>query len=88
MRVVLAQEQAGAVEPVRQVLLGLGLECGAEDCVPFTELPVRLSKGKTDLVKLAKGEHLKLRFGILLHPGDVKEGKVAQRYKEFVDLKK
>jgi hypothetical protein len=45
-------------------------------------------EGKADLVKLAKGEHLKLRFGILLHPGDVKEGKVAQRYKEFVDLKK
>jgi hypothetical protein len=45
-------------------------------------------KGKTDLVKLAKGEHLKLRFGILLHPGDVKEGKVAEHYKTFVDLKK
>jgi hypothetical protein len=45
-------------------------------------------KGKTDLVKLAKGDHLKLRFGVLLHPGDVKEGKVAEHYKTFVDLKK
>ena len=43
---------------------------------------------EADLVKLAKGEHLKLRFGILLHPGDVKEGKVAEHYKTFVDLKK
>ena len=26
-------------------------------------------KGKTDLVKMAKGDHLKFRFGILLHDG-------------------
>ena len=45
-------------------------------------------KGKTDLVKLAKGEHLKLRYGLLLHNGDVKEGKAAEHYKEFVALKK
>ena len=45
-------------------------------------------KGKTDLVKLAKGEHLKLRYGILLHDGDVKEGKTAECYAEFVRLGK
>jgi hypothetical protein len=45
------------------------------------------TKGQTDLVKLAKGEHLKLRYGVLLHNGDVKEGKVAEYYKRFVDLK-
>jgi hypothetical protein len=44
-------------------------------------------KGKTDLVRLAQGEHLKLRFGILLHPGDAKEGKVAEYYERFVKLK-
>ena len=44
-------------------------------------------KGRTDLVKLGKGEHLKLRYGILLHNGDVKEGRVAERYQEFVKLK-
>jgi methane monooxygenase PmoA-like len=44
-------------------------------------------KGRTDLVKVAKGEHLKLRFGILLHPGDAKEGKVAESYDRFVKLK-
>ena len=32
------------------------------------------TKGKTDLVKLAKGEHLKLRYGLLLHTGDAKSG--------------
>lgn len=43
--------------------------------------------GKTDLVHLAKGEHLKLRYGILLHKGDVKEGKVAEYYKKFTEMK-
>jgi len=44
-------------------------------------------KGKTDLVKLAKGDHLKLRYGVLLHDGDVKEGRVAECYEKFVKLK-
>jgi hypothetical protein len=44
-------------------------------------------KGKKDLVKLAKGEHLKLRYGLLLHKGDAKEGKVAEYYEQFVKLK-
>ncbi len=44
-------------------------------------------KGKTDLVKLAKGDRLKFRYGILLHDGDVKGGKVAESYERFVRLK-
>lgn len=44
-------------------------------------------KGKTDLVKLGKGEHLKLRYGVLIHPGDAKEGKVADYFQQFVKLK-
>lgn len=40
-------------------------------------------KDKPDLVKLAKGEHLKFRYGILIHPGDAKEGKVAEYYERF-----
>ena len=40
-------------------------------------------RGKTDLVKLAKGEPLKLRYGILLHAGDTKEGKVAEAFEGF-----
>jgi hypothetical protein len=48
------------------------------------------TKGKKAeaLVKLAKGEHLKLRYGLLLHIGDAKEGKVAEYYKQFVKLGK
>jgi hypothetical protein len=45
------------------------------------------TKGQADLVKLPKGEHLKLRYGILVHPGDVKEGKVAEAFEKFVKLK-
>jgi hypothetical protein len=45
------------------------------------------TKGRTDLVKLTKGEHLKLRYAVLLHNGDVKDGKVADYYKRFVEWK-
>lgn len=42
---------------------------------------------KGDLVKLAKGEHLKCRYGLLLHKGDAKEAKVAEHYAEFAKEK-
>jgi hypothetical protein len=45
-------------------------------------------KGNKELVKLAKGEHLKLRYGIFLHLGDGKDGKVAEYYDRFAALKK
>ena len=41
------------------------------------------AKGRTDLVKLAKGDHIKFRYGLLVHPGDAKEGKVAEHYERF-----
>jgi hypothetical protein len=44
-------------------------------------------KDKKDLVHLAKGEHLKLRYGIFVHSGDVKEGKVAEGYELFKKIK-
>jgi hypothetical protein len=44
-------------------------------------------KGRSDLVKLAKGEHLKLRYGVLIHPGDAKEGRVAEYFERFVKLR-
>jgi Methane oxygenase PmoA len=40
-------------------------------------------KGDTELVKIAKGDHLKLRYGILVHRGDAKESKVADIFKQF-----
>jgi hypothetical protein len=44
-------------------------------------------KGSKDLVRLAKGEHLKLRYGILLHTGDARSGNVAQYFERFVQLR-
>lgn len=44
-------------------------------------------KGNDELVKLKKGEHLKLRYALYLHEGDVKDGKVAEAYKAFKELK-
>jgi hypothetical protein len=44
-------------------------------------------KGRTDLAHLPKGEHLKLRYGLLLHPGDAREGKVAEYYQRFASAK-
>ncbi|HEY1860780.1 MAG TPA: PmoA family protein [Gemmataceae bacterium] len=43
---------------------------------------------KNDLVKLAKGDHLKLRYGLLLHAGNAKNGKVEECFERFVKLGK
>lgn len=43
-------------------------------------------KGKTDLVQLGKGQTLKLRYGVYLHAGDVREGKVAEAFEAFTKL--
>jgi hypothetical protein len=40
-------------------------------------------KGNTSLVKIPKGEHLKLRYGVYIHAGDVKTGGVAEAFKVF-----
>src|SRR5947209_7594305 len=55
MRMVVTQENPEQAEPVRRVLLGMGLECGAADCVPFHEIPVRLAQGPVDLVLVRLG---------------------------------
>jgi Methane oxygenase PmoA len=44
-------------------------------------------KGNNELVRLKKGEHLKLRYGMLLHTGDAVSGDVAAAYKRFVELR-
>jgi hypothetical protein len=36
-----------------------------------------------ELVKLARGEHLKLKYGILLHKGDATDARVADHYAAF-----
>jgi hypothetical protein len=44
-------------------------------------------KGKTDLVSLKKGEHLKLRYGLFVHVKDAKEADVAGAFSKFTKLK-
>ncbi len=44
-------------------------------------------KGKTDLVKIAKGDHLRLKYAVYAHTGDVTEGQVAEVYKQFAARK-
>jgi hypothetical protein len=44
-------------------------------------------RGRSDLAKLTQGEHLKLRYGVLVHLGNAQEGKVAEHFKRFVELR-
>ena len=44
-------------------------------------------KDQTELVKLKKGESVKLRYGIYAHTGTTVEGKVAEAYKVFSAMK-
>jgi len=44
-------------------------------------------KDAKDLLRLGKDEHLKLRYGIYAHAGDVKEGKVADGFEQSVKLR-
>jgi hypothetical protein len=45
-------------------------------------------KGRTDLVHLNQGEHLRLRYGLLLHEGDAHAGQVAEAYQQFLKLRR
>jgi hypothetical protein len=51
---------------------------------PFGRASFPGTKNIKELVQLKKGEHLKLRYGLFLHAGNVTEGKVGQAYTDFV----
>jgi hypothetical protein len=44
-------------------------------------------RGRNDVVRVGKDEHLKLRYGIFLHDGDVSSGQVATAFEQFVKSK-
>lgn len=44
-------------------------------------------KGNNDLVRINKGDHYILRYGMLLHEGDAVSGNVAAAYDRFVALR-
>jgi hypothetical protein len=43
-------------------------------------------KGRDDLVRIAKGDSLHFRYGVLVHEGDTESGRVAAYYRQFVKL--
>lgn len=60
MRVVIIDETAPSHQPLRQIILGLGLTCHAEDCVTCDGMPVRLAHGNVDLVLVRVGRDVRL----------------------------
>jgi len=50
---------------------------------PFGRASFPGTKDEKELVKLAKGEHLKLKYGLLVHTGDAKAAKVGERFADF-----
>ena len=50
MRVIFAHSPESNSRELRQILMGSGLECGSNDCVPWSALPDRLGGGDADLV--------------------------------------
>ncbi len=65
MRVVVAQERPGNSEAIRQLLLGMGLECAAGDCVAHADLPVRLAQNPADLVLVQAGAETAGTVGVI-----------------------
>ncbi len=53
---------------------------------PFGEYHFTGSKEKTDGVRLKKGDQLIFRYRVLMHSGDEKAGKIADRYATFAKL--
>ena len=60
MHVVIIQEQPHQRETPRQIVLGLGLVCSADDCVTFDAMPLRLAQGQVDLVLVQVGRDVRL----------------------------
>ncbi len=57
MRVVIAKEPGVVRERLRQVVLGLGLQCGLADCVEPDGLSARLREGPANLILVSVRNH-------------------------------
>jgi pilus assembly protein CpaE len=67
MRIVLATDTTGSLETLRPLVLGVGLECDARDCLSFPELPDRLAQGPTDLVLVELGPNPAVAQDVIRH---------------------
>ena len=56
MRIVVATDSPETRDQFRQAILGIGLECSAEDCVALDAVPGRLAHGSVDLLLVNQGE--------------------------------
>jgi pilus assembly protein CpaE len=56
MRVVIAADNTSQHEPIRQTVLGMGMDCTPDDCVTPADLPVRLSHGAVNLLLVHAGD--------------------------------
>jgi len=56
LRVVIAHGPEANTRELRQIVHGAGLECGADDCVAFDDLSLRLARGNADLLVLRMGD--------------------------------
>lgn len=65
MRVVIARQPGVLRDRLRQAVLGLGLQCKANDCVSYDELPARLEEGLVDLVLVGLGTNLAQGLAVL-----------------------
>ena len=65
-----------------------GREYGLVSANPFgRDKSFPSQKGKTELVTLKKGDHLKLRYAVYAHNGDVSSGGVTEAYTVFTGTK-
>jgi pilus assembly protein CpaE len=67
MRVIIAGVPEEMRQGVRQTVLGTGVECDAEDCVTYAELPYRILHSRADLIVFWLGANPGLALPVLRH---------------------
>ncbi len=77
MRAILAHAPGVDVRLARQAVLGAGVECAADDCVAWADLPVRLARGGAQVVIVCIENHATLDWDGLREAIALAEGPVV-----------